>query len=97
MKYEPLEIILIIDKKEHCNKCKSMQTMLKLLQAAFYSSTELIIREIHWEEDEAIDLGIKYDLHEYPACIIGGDVYSGESYTWQELEKSIDNARKQVK
>lgn len=83
------EIIFIVDKKSNCEKCNAMRNILNLV---LYSLKQNItIKEIHWENEEAINVGCKYNLSEIPSCIIGNKTFSGKNYTYDSILAALNN------
>ena len=90
MMLKTVKIVLIVDNEEHCQKCEAMKNMIDLIIMAFQGKLVLLVKELHWEEREAISLGDKYNLFEIPACIIGNNSFCGEDYSYDSIINAIE-------
>ena len=84
------KIVYFISAKD-CEECKRMKFLLLKLSDNLDS---YMLKEVDSEDDEAIALGVKYNLSDLPACIIEDNVFYGKQY--KEITEALEKLWKMV-
>ena len=82
-----IEIPFIYAKK--CDKCKSMRQAIKSISMFYEVEDKIKLVEYNCDDEEAIDIAIKYSIGDIPGCSIEGVVIDGEDYNREDIVKAI--------
>lgn len=80
-----MDIIFISAKG--CLDCKRMKSYLGVICSAF---DNINVIELDSESDDAIDVAVKNDIEDIPACIIGNNVMFGKNgFSYDQMLQAV--------
>ena len=74
---EELSIIFIY--LEDCVECEALKMLIKTAARETIGENRYILNKINCEQDEAVEIGVKYNILDLPACVINEKVIIGSA------------------